>query len=146
MKYLSACISIHMNFNIQFMYIMKLLFYAFLILLMYFLSGINKAMNFSATVKGFHNMFFLKNMPTIFYNFAISGVVLLEILAPIVIMFSLYTNAYTDYAYYSSIGLAIFTILATLMYHFPTKGGQYYAFMKNLTATGSLLLLSTFFE
>ena len=111
-----------------------------------FLSGINKAMNFSETVKGFHNMFFLKNMPTIFYNLVISGVVLLEILAPIVIMFSLYTNNYTEYAYYSSIGLAIFTILATLIYHFPTKGGQYYAFMKNLTATGSLLLLSTFFE
>ena len=136
----------HMKFYIQFMYIMKILFYAFLILLMYFLSGINKAMNFSATVKGFHNMFFLKNMPTIFYDFAILGVVLLEILAPIVIMFSLYTNTYTDYAYYSSIGLAIFTILATIIYHFPTKGGQYYAFMKNLTATGALMLLSTFFE
>ena len=136
----------HMKFYIQFMYIMKILFYASLILLMYFLSGINKAMNFSATVKGFHNMFFLKNMPTIFYDFAILGVVLLEILAPIVIMFSLYTNTYTDYAYYSSISLAIFTILATLIYHFPTKGGQYYAFMKNLTATGALMLLSTFFE
>ena len=136
----------HMNFYIQFMYIMKLLFYASLILLMYFLSGINKSMNFSETVKGFENMFFLKNMPTIFYDFAILGVVLLEILAPIVIMFSLYTNTYTDYAYYSSIGLAFFTILATLIYHFPTKGGQYYAFMKNLTATGSLMLLSTFFE
>lgn len=135
-----------MNFNIQFMYIMKLLVYAFLILLMYFLAGINKATNFSATVKGFNNMFFLKNMPTIFYDFAILGVVLLEILAPIIIMFSLYTNTYTDYAYYSSIGLAIFTILATLIYHFPTKGSQYYAFMKNLTATGSLMLLSTFFE
>ena len=125
---------------------MKLLIYAFLILLMYFLAGISKAVNFSSTVKGFNNMFFFKNMPTIFYDFAILGVVLLEILAPIVIMFSLYTNTYTDYAYYSSIGLAIFTILATLIYHFPTKGSQYYAFMKNLTATGSLMLLSTFFE
>jgi hypothetical protein len=124
---------------------MKLLIYAFLILLMYFLAGISKAVNFSSTVKGFNNMFFLKNMPTIFYDFAILGVVLLEILAPIVIMFSLYTNTYTDYAYYSSIGLAIFTILATLIYHFPTKGSQYYAFMKNLTATGSLMLLSTQF-
>ena len=136
----------HVNFYIQCMYIMKLLFYASLILLMYFLAGINKATNFSATVKGFNNMLFLKNMPTIFYDFAILGVVLLEILAPIVIMFSMYTNTYTDYAYYSSMGLAIFTILATLIYHFPTKGGQYYAFMKNLTATGSLMLLSTFFE
>jgi hypothetical protein len=127
------------------MYTMKLLFYAFLILLMYFLAGISKAVNFSSTVKGFHEMFFLPNLPKLFYDLAIFGVVLLEILAPIIIMFSLYTNTYTEYAYYSSIGLAIFTVLATLIYHFPTKEGQYYAFMKNLTATGSLMLLSTQF-
>ena len=42
--------------------------------------------------------------------------------------------------------VAIFTVLATLIYHLPTKGGQYYDFMKNVTATGSLLLLSTYFE
>ena len=38
-----------------------------------------------------------------------------------------------------------FTVVATLIYHFPPTGGEYYAFMKNLTATGSLLLLSTLF-
>ena len=125
---------------------MNVLIYAFLILLMYFLAGISKVMNFSETVKGFENMFFIKNLPTIFYNLAISGVVLLEIFAPIIIMFSLYTNTFSEYAYYSSIGLALFTILATLIYHFPPNGSQYYAFMKNLTATGSLMLLSTQFN
>jgi len=113
---------------------------------MYFLAGINKVMNFSVTVKGFENMFFIKNLPTIFYNLAIIGVVMLEIFAPIMILFSLYTNTFSKYAYYSSIGLAIFTILATLIYHFPPNGSQYYAFMKNLTATGSLMLLSTQFN
>ena len=125
---------------------MKLLIYAFLILLMYFLAGINKVMNFSVTVKGFENMFFIKNLPTIFYNLAIIGVVMLEIFAPIMILFSLYTNTFSKYAYYSSIGLAIFTILATLIYHFPPNGSHYYAFMKNLTATGALMLLSTHFN
>lgn len=125
---------------------MNVLIYAFLILLMYFLAGISKVMNFSETVKGFENMFFIKNLPTIFYNLAIIGVVLLEIFAPIMIMFSLYTNTFSEYAYYSSIGLAIFTILATLIYHFPPNGSQYYTFMKNLTATGSLMLLSTQFN
>ena len=57
-----------------------------------------------------------------------------------------YTNTFSEYAYYSSIGLAIFTILATLIYHFPPNGSQYYTFMKNLTATGSLMLLSTHFN
>ena len=124
---------------------MDILLYAFLILLMYFLAGFNKFANFSSTVKGFKNMFLLKNLPDTFYYLTIVGVILLEIFAPIMIMFSLYTNTYTDYAYYSSVGLAIFTVLATLIYHFPPNGSQFYAFMKNLTAIGSLMLLSTFF-
>ena len=124
----------------------NIILYAFFILLMYFLSGINKANNFLSTVKGFQYMFFLKKLPEYFYYLTIVGVILLEILAPIVILFSLYTNTYTEYAYYSSIGLALFTVLATLIYHFPSNKSQYYAFMKNLTATGSLMLLSTFFH
>tara|TARA_Y100000389_G_C17318038_1_gene441544 strand:+ start:241 stop:618 length:378 start_codon:yes stop_codon:yes gene_type:complete len=125
---------------------MDVLFYAFLILLMYFLSGINKVNNFSSTVNGFHNIFFLKNLPGYFYYLTILGVILLEIFAPIVIMYSLYTNSYTNYAYYSSVGLALFTVLATLIYHFPSNKNQYYNFMKNLTAFGSLMLLSTSFN
>ena len=116
-----------------------------MILLMYFLAGINKARNFSQTVSGFQNMFFLKKLPKIFYNLAILLVIVLEIVAPIIIMYSLQTNLYTDLAYASSLSLAIFTILATLIYHFPPVGGEYYAFMKNLTATGALFLLTTFF-
>jgi uncharacterized membrane protein YphA (DoxX/SURF4 family) len=119
--------------------------YAFMIVLMYFLAGINKARNFSGTVSGFKNMFFLKKLPNIFYQIAIIMVIILEIVAPIIILYSLQTNMYNDLAYYSSVGLAIFTVLATLIYHFPPVGGEYYAFMKNLTATGSLMLLSTLF-
>lgn len=119
--------------------------YAAMILLMYFLAGINKAKNFSGTVEGLKNMFFLKNLPTMFYQAAILGVIVLEIVAPMIIMYSLQTNMHNDLAYYSSVGLAVFTVLATLIYHFPPVGGEYYAFMKNLTATGSLMLLSTLF-
>jgi len=119
--------------------------YAFMILLMYFLAGVNKARNFSQTVSGLKNMFFFKNLPNLFYQLAIFLVIVLEIIAPLVILYSLQTNLYTNLAYYSSVGLAIFTVLATLIYHFPPSGGQYYPFMKNLTATGSLMLLSTLF-
>tara|TARA_B100000073_G_scaffold317149_1_gene294302 strand:- start:806 stop:1180 length:375 start_codon:yes stop_codon:yes gene_type:complete len=124
---------------------MTILISAFMILLMYFLAGINKARNFAGTVNGFKNMFFLKKLPMIFYQLAIFLVIVLEILAPIIILYSLQTNMYNYLAYCSSVGLAIFTVLATLIYHFPPVGGEYYAFMKNLTATGSLMLLSTLF-
>ena len=116
-----------------------------MILLMYFLAGINKAMNFKQTVNGFKNMFMFKNLPQMFYDLAIALVVVLELVAPLIIVYSLQTNLYTDLAYYSCVSLAAFTVLATLIYHFPPSGAEYYAFIKNVTATGSLLLLSTFF-
>ena len=119
--------------------------YAFMIVLMYFLAGINKAINFSGTVNGFKNMFFLKTLPHLFYQLAIIMVIVLEIVAPIIILYSLQTSMYNSLAYYSSVGLAVFTVLATLIYHFPPFGSEYYAFMKNLTATGGLMVLSTLF-
>lgn len=123
---------------------MQVLVYAFLILVMYFLSGVSKIMSFSSTVNGLQYMFGVK-MPKIFYRIAILCAIMLEIVAPVIILLSLQTNMYQEYAYYSSIMLAIFTVLVTLIYHFPTTEGEYYSFMKNLSATGGLLLLSTQF-
>jgi len=125
---------------------MIIIAYSSMILLMYFLAGINKARNFLSTVTGFKNVFFFKNLPNLFYNIAIFLVIVLEIIAPIIIQYSLFTNSYEIYAYYSSIALAIFTILATLIYHFPPSGSEYYPFIKNLTATGALFLLSMQFN
>ena len=86
--------------------------YAFMILLMYFLAGINKARNFAGTVEGFKNMFFLKKLPNIFYQLAIFLVIILEILAPIIILYSFQTDMYNDIAYFSSVGLAAFTVVS----------------------------------
>tara|TARA_Y100000389_G_C17411554_1_gene491227 strand:- start:459 stop:830 length:372 start_codon:yes stop_codon:yes gene_type:complete len=119
--------------------------YAFMILIMYILAGINKATNFESTVNGFKKVFFIKNLPKGFYKLTILLVIILEIFAPLTILYSLQTDKYNYMANLSSISLAIFTILATLIYHFPPVGSEYYSFMKNLTATGSLLLLSTLF-
>ena len=119
--------------------------YAFMILIMYILAGINKARNFESTVNGFKKVFFIKNLPKGFYKLTILLVIILEIFAPLTILYSLQTDKYNYMANLSSISLAIFTILATLIYHFPPVGSEYYSFMKNLTATGSLLLLSTLF-
>ena len=75
---------------------MVVIIYAFMILLMYFLAGVNKARNFSQTVSGLKNMFFLKNLPNLFYQLAIFLVIVLEIVAPLVILYSLQTNLHTN--------------------------------------------------
>ena len=78
-------------------------------------------------------------------DFVISSAVghLLEIAAPLIIALYSY-NANPKlyiYAKLSILGLIIFTILATLIYHFPPIGSNYYSFMSNLSTLGGLLLL-----
>ena len=46
---------------------------------------------------------------------------------------------WAKYACYYLIG---FTVLATLIYHYPPTGATYYPFISNVTAVGGLLLLS----
>ena len=123
---------------------MLVLVSAFLILLMYFLAGVSKISSFTSTVQGLKTMIGFK-LPIIIYKIAILGAIILEIVAPLLIMLSLQTNMYKTYAYYSSVILALFTVLITLIYHFPTNEGQYIPFLKNTTAVGALLLLSTIF-
>ena len=89
-------------------------------------------------------MFFLKKLPNIFYQLAIFLVIVLEILAPIVILYSLQTDMYSDLAYFSSVGLAIHDF-SYFNLPLPTYEVNIITFMKNLTATGSLMLLSTLF-
>ena len=119
--------------------------YATLIVLMYILSGINKIRTFDATVKSLEKHFFINTLPNYFYVISIILVIILQIFGSLIIIYSIHTNKYKKYAFYSCIGLAIFTILATLLYHFPPNGAQYYPFVSNITSLGALLLLSTFF-
>ena len=115
-----------------------------LLLIIFFLSGIDKIKNFKATVSGFKNVFFLKKLPNFIYNLIIFLVIVLEILGPIIIIYNSQTNRLSQLAYYSSISLAIFTILATYLYHNPiTQKGQFYYFMKNVSIIGGLLVLSS---
>lgn len=115
-----------------------------LLLIIFFLSGIDKIKNFNATVSGFKNVFFLKKLPNFIYNLIIFLVIVLEILGPIIIIYNSQTNRLSQLAYYSSISLAIFTILATYLYHNPiTQKGQFYYFMKNVSIIGGLLVLSS---
>tara|TARA_B100000902_G_scaffold397358_1_gene460926 strand:- start:6569 stop:6946 length:378 start_codon:yes stop_codon:yes gene_type:complete len=123
---------------------MLLLIGKILLLLIFFLSGISKIKNFKGTVSGFKNVFFPKKLPNFIYNLIIFLVIVLEILGPIIIIYNSQTYNLPELSYYSSISLAIFTLLATYLYHNPmTQKGQFYYFMKNVSIIGGLLILSS---
>ena len=111
-----------------------------LLTLMYFMAGLSKILNFNTVAVEFQNKM---QVLAIIAQIIIALVVVIEIVAPLIIVensFNRNNNTYAKYATYSLIG---FTILATLLYHMPPTGSNYYSVMSNITAVGGLLLLST---
>lgn len=112
-----------------------------LIILMYFISGLQKSTNFDNVVKGLKSRLGI-NMPYYIYQMIILLVIILEILGPLFIVKGSFDRNYKEIGIYSAYGLVIFTILATLIYHFPPFGNTYYAFISNITSIGALLLVA----
>lgn len=79
-----------------------------------------------------------------FYNMIIAVVILLETIAPVIIIYYFTTGEYKTLAYYSSLSLIGFTILATLLYHPPFFSNYYKSrpFWTNVSLIGGLLFLS----
>jgi len=63
-------------------------------------------------------------------------------LGSLLILYSLYANKYEEYAYIATIGLAAFTAMTILIFHFPTDPSEMISFTKNLSIFGGLMLLS----
>jgi uncharacterized membrane protein YphA (DoxX/SURF4 family) len=85
---------------------------------------------------------FKKTSKRLIYDSAIVGVIGLLTLGSLLILYSLYTNKYEEYAYIATIGLAAFTAMTILIFHFPTDPSEMIAFTKNLSIFGGLMLLS----
>lgn len=119
-----------------------------LLTLTFFLSGIDKIINFKTVSKGLQTTFSKKlfNIPLNFAMFSIVLVILLEILAPIIINYSSLFKKHYQKAKYATNLLIIFVIMATYLYHFPAFGSQYYPFMSNLALIGGLIILSNHFD
>lgn len=79
---------------------------------------------------------------SLMYNAAIIGVIGLLTLGSLLILYSLYTSKYEEYAYIATIGLAVFTAMTILIFHFPTNPSEMISFTKNLSIFGGLMLLS----
>ena len=110
------------------------------ITLLFFLSAIYKVRDFSTVASGFTSR---THLPLSLAKVIICTVILLEIVAPIIITLYSYNSspALHTYAMYSLLALVAFTALATLLYHTPPTGANYYSFMSNLSTVGGLLLL-----
>ena len=111
-----------------------------LITLLFFISGFHKIKDFVNVSKGFAGK---TNIPLTLAKLIIIGVILLEIIAPLIITLQAYQNNNNNIIYtkLSIISLILFTILATLIYHFPPMGSNYYSFMSNLSTLGGLIML-----
>ncbi len=67
---------------------------------------------------------------------------MLLIFGSLLVLYSLCTSMYKDYAYVSTIGLATFIAMTILIFHFPTNKSEIISFAKNLSIFGGLMLLS----
>jgi hypothetical protein len=114
------------------------------ITLLFFLSGFNKIKGFVSTAKGLSKR---TNFPLALAKIVIVCVIILEIFAPFIISVYAYTHnpLLRGYAILSVIGLIIFTVLATVLYHFPPQGQNLYSCMSNLSTIGGLMLLYKYF-
>ena len=110
------------------------------LLLMFVLSGINKIMHFNDTIKSLVSKAPWWPLPKV----SIILTILLEILCPLIIMYSVIYSKATITSQASIITLLIFTITVTLIYH-PLKLGSPYMknipFLSNLSLVGGLALL-----
>jgi hypothetical protein len=79
---------------------------------------------------------------SLIYDSTIIGVIGLLTLGSLLILYSLYTSKYEEYAYVATIGLAVFTAMTILIFHFPTNPDEMISFTKNLSIFGGLMLLS----
>jgi hypothetical protein len=83
-----------------------------------------------------------KALISFIYNVTIIGVIGLLTIGSLLILYSLYTSKYEEYAYIATIGLAVFTAMTILIFHFPTNPNEMISFTKNLSIFGGLMLLS----
>lgn len=122
-----------------------LFIYSFLIVIMFILAGYGKSQNIVGTANTLKDKVQI-DFPFNLYVVAILIVIFLQIVGSFTILYSSLTDNMRDYAYYSSLGLAGFTVLATLIFHYPPVGAEYYNFTKNMAITGGLLLLADRFK
>mgnify|MGYP000645709062 CR=1 FL=1 len=113
--------------------------YILALVTIFFVAGINKIFNFSKTANGLHNKLIFNQLPYVISSLAITVVIFIEILSPVLIMYATQNDTFNLYAKYSALYLLLFTVIATLYYHNPlVDPSENISFMKNLSIIGGL--------
>ena len=119
---------------------MKFLFIGSLCLVtLYLLSDIGKIDNLIVTARYLQSK--LTFLPIEFCILTIIMIIILQILASSFILYSAFTDKHKSFAFFSTVALIAFNILATALFHFPPVGKEYLNFVKNLSITGGLIIL-----
>ena len=111
-----------------------------MILLMFILSGISKIKGFDKVSKGLMKRFPIK-LPLFFFKLSLVGVIILLLGGSSFILYSLFANKFRKIASYIIMLLIVFTIAATLLYHFPKPNNRNIPFWSNVTITGGFVLM-----
>lgn len=110
---------------------------------MYFVSGLGKFTKLGKVAEELRTRTFDAPLWVFVAVICVSSCML--VLTSSTIVYSSVTKRSRKWAMYSALYLVAFTVLATLLYHWPPTGSRYYPFVSNVTACGGLLLLATRF-
>jgi len=86
---------------------------------LYVYSSYGKIMDVNGTATSLHSK--LDILPMNLCVLAIYMIIILEIFGSLFLVYSIYSDNYKEYAYYTVIAFIVFNILATLLYHNPVN-------------------------
>ena len=111
------------------------------ILLIYFLSGINKLFNFSSTANGINEKFIFNKLPILVTNICLGSVIFVWIIGSILLLYAKLKNK-NKIGIIVSLIFFIFTLIITGYYHNPiVDSSQKIQFLKNLSIMGSFVFI-----
>jgi uncharacterized membrane protein YphA (DoxX/SURF4 family) len=108
------------------------------LLILYIYSSYGKIIDINGTAESLRSRV---TLPMNLCVLAIIGVIILELFGSLFVIYSIYTDKYKEYLYYTVWLFILFNIAASLIYHNPFEKKQLNNFLKNLSITGGFIIL-----